>query len=239
MNYIFKTNNVNRDFNYDLLCSIEERLSDGITYEEAIYFLHWVISRIEHNYEHIKDFKHGAFCGEAFELAVTILDKLKLDTYGFDMKPIVTGESKVGLHTLTKVRINVQESSGVVSKDFILDPTFGQFCIADRCKLENGLNTQFQPEPGYFLSLSPEGTVLGTSILNDGFFELNEENFKLYCDAFILSYGKPCDTRISEDKYIESIYIYEWKKIYRDYGNDVRTPSEIKNQLKLENNRRL
>lgn len=226
MQYIFEKNNINRTFNYDLLCFIEENLSNGITYEEILYFLHWLISRIEYNYKHIEGFKYGAFCGDAFELAVTILDKLKLDTYGFDMHPIVSGESKGGLHTLTKVRINVQQTN----KEFILDPTFGQFCMVDRCKLINGCT----PDPGYFLSLSKEGTVLGTNILNDGFFEFNEENFKLYCDAFISSYGESRDTLISNDKYLDKIYLYEWEKRYRHHDKDVRIPSEIHKELKLK-----
>lgn len=235
MDYIFKTINKINTFDYDFLYSIENRLNEGITYDEAIYFLNWLISRISLNLPY--NFKYAAFCGDASELAVSILNKLEVQNYTFDMKPIVTGEKRGGLHTLTLVTIKVIQFNEVVTKGFILDPTFGQFCITERCQkdgwfLRNGWNVQLPPDPGYFLSLTPEGVIFGTKILNDGFFEFTEENFKLYCDAFLLSNkdNPILSHNISKTDYINAIYIYEWQLGNPSFTNDIRIPSEIKKQ---------
>lgn len=83
-----------------------------------------------------------------------------------------------------------------------MDPTFRQFCLKERCNSDVFYNKELldkgdiAPHPGYFmqannlmqLGVSEEASRksenLGKLIVSRGYFYLNEENAKLYGDAF-------------------------------------------------------
>ena len=83
-----------------------------------------------------------------------------------------------------------------VSKKYILDPTFRQFCISEENRFERYFEeprysvNMATPRPGYFLNLNEEGKKLANELITYGYFEVTEDKLKRYSDSFAL-YAKP------------------------------------------------
>lgn len=67
--------------------------------------------------------------------------------------------------------------------------------------------------PGFYISKTLAGRDFANKLIENGFFECNETNMKLYCDSFVLSkfnYGKKynkivLETAITGDEYLKSV----------------------------------
>lgn len=238
--YIFDEENIEYNFDYNLLEKIENNLIDGITYNEAIYLLRWIVFVIEENLD-LSDPTYTGYCGISSCIAVRLLRKLGLKCFSFNLKNLLNENHNI--HSIVLAKIKVIENNEIHNKEFIIDPTFRQYCIIERCLRSRILkyeNTEYKvaPFPGYFLSLTDDGIKFGTLLLNNGFFELNAENFKLYCDAFQLYKNEqnncfPIYNIRNGKEYISEIKKCKEKIYYYKNDLDLKLPSEINNQKLL------
>lgn len=107
-------------------------------------------------------------------------------------------------HSVSLVNIPIIDSKGQTNTyEFLLDPTFRQFCLKENCDVnkftdKNWLEHGYvAPHPGFFmmkenLKWLGESDIIGEkseklckTIISKGYFYLNEENAKLYGDAFV------------------------------------------------------
>lgn len=103
------------------------------------------------------------------------------------------------------------------NKEYLLDCTFQQFCLTNYCNKERYfLNNA--PDPGYFLSLTPEGKHLMVQLMSRGYIRLTHPNAKLYGDAFVkstfldekdLKYNKNEIDNIQGGNYITKMHIHK------------------------------
>ena len=70
---------------------------------------------------------------------------------------------------------------------FILDPTFVQFCDLQETIDIVGVPGIAGALPGHYLMNTPEQIELLHSLVRNGYFEVTEENLKMYMDCFILA----------------------------------------------------
>ena len=177
-------------FDYDFLSRIEEKLySNQLNEKEALYLLKWITFRVQSFL--LPDFPTLEYrCGDAAALVSALLKTLNIDHFNFNMKSVIN--TTYNIHELILAYLPIRDSL----IKYVIDPTFRQFLIKDYCKpnrtkhykFENPLmeyDRKLPTYPGYYLSLTKEGTELGTQILNEGYFKLNDINMKLYGDAFM------------------------------------------------------
>ncbi len=130
-------------------------------------------------------------CSTSANINYELLTKMGFKPTVFNVKELVNFEKPI--HELCKFTIPVLIDNQIVNKEFILDPTFKQFCLEEGCRFnryfeeKRGSNNKATPDPGYFLSLTEEGTSFATSLLYYGYFETTDENLKMYLDSFALS----------------------------------------------------
>lgn len=121
-----------------------------------------------------------------------------------DKRKVLSGWlSSAVRHSISLVNIPIIDNNGETQEyKFLLDPTFRQFCLKENCASdkffdENWLNRGYAaPHPGYFMQadnltqlgvpqdVAQKSESLGKYIVSRGYFYLNEENAKLYADAF-------------------------------------------------------
>lgn len=123
----------------------------------------------------------------------------------FDRKKIERGWLSTAVrHSVSLVNIPIIDSNGQTNTyKFLLDPTFRQFCLKENCdvnkftdknRLECG---HVAPHIGFFMMkenlkwlgesdiTAEKSEKLCKTIISKGYFYLNEENAKLYGDAFV------------------------------------------------------
>jgi len=219
--YIFKLNLSNeKEYDYNYLSYIENKLHISLTEKEALYLLKWIVYRCQ-SILIPQNSTLEYMCEDAAKLVSALLESLGLTHYTFNINSVI--QSSFTIHELTIVEIII---NGEITK-YVIDPTFRQFLIKDNClpnrtivyKLKGTINctnnndieyiTKMPTHPGYYLSLTKEGTLLGTQILNEGFFKLTEDNMKLYGDSFMKYNSQYISDYClkSGEEYIEDIII--------------------------------
>ena len=132
-------------------------------------------------------------CAPAAQVADELLTKMGFKVEQFNMGSVVNAPQ---IHQLCMVYIPTVVNGEAVSKKYILDPTFRQFCISEENRFERYFEeprysvNMATPRPGYFMNLNEEGRKLATELITYGYFEITEEKLKRYSDAFAL-YAKP------------------------------------------------
>lgn len=229
--YIYDTVPYNPEFDIDELVVIQNKLQDytsgrtneGITSKEAEIFLDWVTFNAR-SYA-TKDTPESAItssmiakCAPTQCVNYELLSKMGLDVRAFNMGECIgsipmTKEDKEKVengwlsnalrHAVSLVKIPIVDNQGSTQEyEFLLDPTFRQFCLSDRCNSDVFYNQELldkgyiAPHPGYFMQtdnlmrlgvsreVAEKSENLGRYIVNKGYFYLSEENAKLYGDAF-------------------------------------------------------
>ena len=129
-------------------------------------------------------------CATAANICHELLTKMGFNPSVFNVKDLINEKDEI--HELCKLTIPVKVNDQIINKEFILDPTFKQFCLKQDCTIDkyNG-EKRFQfhkatPSPGYFLNLTEEGKNFATSLLYYGYFETTDQLLKMYGDAFKL-----------------------------------------------------
>ena len=231
--YIFSdTMPYNPEFDIDELKVIQKKLEDfstdyssnGITRQEAEIFLDWVTFNarsyaVRNGPESPISASMEGQCAPTQRINFNLLSRIGLDVRAFntadcigkipiseeDYRKILNGWSSPAVrHSVSLVSIPITNDNGTTQLyDFLLDPTFRQFCKKENCNYNNFLDQERisrgypAPNPGYFMmaenlmqlgvhkEIAERTEMLGRCIISKGYFWLNEETAKLYGDAFV------------------------------------------------------
>ena len=129
-------------------------------------------------------------CSIAANICYELLISMGIKASVFNVRDLIGVENTI--HELCKLTIPVKINEKIVDKEYILDPTFKQFCIKNECTIDmykKEKRLQFHkatPSPGYFLNQTEKGQSLAINILYYGYFNTSDNNLKLYGDAFKL-----------------------------------------------------
>lgn len=223
--FLFPATLFNEDFDLHTIGAYEVELFENghLQEEHAKELLNYAIYYARIKVEKDKSPYFSSFTNKDAKSA-SILDlffkKLGLPSFQFNMGTTL-GEENLQQLCMVEIPIIREEKVEVVS--FLLDPTFRQYCLKEK----NQFNIFFEkphtktekltPDPGYFLSLTKEGTEFAEKLITYGYFEVTEENLKMYFDAFslhftikekqedYLSSGKIASTHFSSSYYKEAI----------------------------------
>lgn len=234
--FIFKSDNNNRLFNYDYLNELLLKMRHGLSEKQTIYLLKWIVSRIKHfldKKDNVITPTYKCLCGYAADLAVSLLSYLKINCHEYNIRKMIN--YPINIHAITLVKFPGIDNHDV---EYIIDPTFRQFLIKEECTpphykfFDNNSCMTVGGYPGYYLSLTKDGTEFGTKLLNDGFFKSTEDNWKLYGDAFMQyrNYttfsGYHTEELLSGFEYYNRIFECEHKA--ENYTDIKKLPSELK-----------
>ncbi|MBE5820245.1 MAG: hypothetical protein E7310_05480 [Clostridiales bacterium] len=75
----------------------------------------------------------------------------------------------------------------VGDRRFILDPSYIQFCDIQETMDVIGVPGRGGARPGHYLMNTPEQIKLLHTLVTKGYFEVTEENLKMYMESFVLS----------------------------------------------------
>ena len=203
-------------------------MENGLTAEETEYFLKYICAALT-DYLSKSNISLVNLCGDASNILSTLFKSLNIPCFVFNLRDLT--HDLLGLHSVILSEIPQISNHG---KNFILDVTFRQFCLKDGCQI-NGCDCIIPPEPGYYLAQDDAGVRFGTKLITDGYFELTEDNFKLYCDAFQynvnarLHRDSLCGIR-SGSEYIHDMW--ECREKVENYNIDDIFPALIKTKRK-------
>ena len=153
-------------------------------------------------------------CAPTQKLNVELLRKIGLDARPFNtadcigqipvsqesMRRMQNGFSSPAVrHSVSLVNIPIIDQLGNTAEyKYLLDPTFRQFCLKENCNESQyrEFGNTVAPHPGYFMvadnlqqlgvpmDIAKKTEDLGKLIVSRGYFYLNDENAKLYVNAF-------------------------------------------------------
>lgn len=160
-------------------------------------------------------------------------------------------------HSVSLVNIPIIDNNGDTQLyRFLLDPTFRQFCKRENCDYSRFVDQQYlrygyvAPHPGYFfeadnleelgetLEVAQKSEILGKYIVSKGYFYLNEENAKLYGDAFVRASKRlefqHIPIEMTGNEYIRNFENIPMRILETDKNDSQYTklPSEMKEQRK-------
>ena len=191
----------------------------GISYDDAILLLKWAISNtrkqiasfgvdvVNNSLNGFCDFSQISSLLPFENIGLAVTKNAIEDVFG-----------SVNHHVFGTVTFPIIDGDKVEEETFLVDPTYRQFFTATRCNegryfvaLED-LNP-IGPDPGYFMDDDIK-IEFANSLITNGFILFNEENAKIYGDAFSYS-------NVSIDDVSKSFPIIE-KTSGRDYINKIR-----------------
>lgn len=185
------------------------KICKGITEEECLNLLEWVIQRDRQILNINSDLENGSLqgcCGLSQGIVSILLKNMGLNPRISNINPTISGEG-LGGHAFNSVTIPiVDENNSVTERNYLLDATFRQFFIRDyysvsgRFVNDKRFGGKAAPFAGYFLINLPGGDDFAEQILYNGFCELTPENAKLYGDSFVL------------EKEMDKIYCQKYNK---------------------------
>lgn len=161
--------------------------------QHIVTFLNWLTYSARKNVSsELEDVTKSSFagrCAVAQSFFDQMLDKLGLKKMTFNVGDVLGTDP---IHALTCVEIPTKVNGEDVTRTFMLDPTFRQFCITEENRFER-YNEEARwgvrmstPHPGYFFNLTEEGREFANGLIHYGFFEINEASLKTYFDPFAL-----------------------------------------------------
>lgn len=211
-----------------------------------VTFLNWLTYSARKNISNpLQDVTKSTFagcCAPAQSFFDQILEKLGFNKMTFNVGTVLGTER---IHALTCVEIPTKHNGEDVTKLFMLDPTFRQFCIAEENRFERYNEEErwgvrmATPHPGYFFNLTDEGREFAQGLIHYGFFEINENSLKTYFDPFALyttpkeeyqdqsSVGMISSTTASGTYYWDRMVEVREKPFTSTYPFDLSTPREI------------
>lgn len=193
--FLFEAKPYNKDINLREVAAIE------VFYEENGYiperyissFLNWLIymtrTNVTNSLESVIDASMTGKCAIAQSYLNKMLNKFILSHITFNVGDVLGTEM---IHALTKVTIPTMSDNKLIAKEFILDPTFRQFCLVEENRFER-YNEEPRwavkmsaPHPGYFFNLTENGRNFANNLIYYGYFEVTDGNLKQYFDPFAL-----------------------------------------------------
>jgi hypothetical protein len=245
VDFMFKAKPYNEDINLSDIAALEQfyKRSGYLPEKYVEMFLNYVIyyarrkvvippdSPINNSFQ----FK----CSPTASIINELMSKMGFKVDLFNVGKMFNTE---GIHELSVVHIPVFDGKEVKVKDYLMDPTFRQFCI----KEENRFERYFEeprygvrmstPHPGYFFNLTKKGRDFANNLITYGYFLVTDDNLKQYFDPFRLyltpkeeyhddDLGKVSSTILTgnyyRDKMIKSYEDYKMKSNY-----EIVTPME-------------
>ena len=139
-------------------------------------------------------------CDYATKLICEELDKYKIDYNVLETHKIL-GNDVLG-HMFLVVYLE--------DKSYIVDLTYLQFFLKDRCKKdmykEKDELTYMAPDPGYYFVDNNRDVGIAKGILENGYIELNDKSLKIYLDSFFETRrGRRINYEISSSTYMNVI----------------------------------
>lgn len=199
VDYLFDAVAYNEYINVADIAALEEfyKSNHWLPENYISMFLNWVVFYIRcHIVNPLESPLCASFkgrCAPAAQVADELLTKMGFKVEQFNMGSVVNAPQ---IHQLCMVYIPTVINGETISKKFILDPTFRQFCISEENRFERYFEeprysvNMATPRPGYFLNLNEEGKKLANELITYGYFEVTEDKLKRYSDSFAL-YAKP------------------------------------------------
>ena len=235
--FIFNLSNETNNFDYEFINEILMKKKNGLSNEEAVYLLKWVVSRIQsflNEYDYAGIPTYESLCVYAADLAFSLLSYLNIYNRVYNIKKMMN--YPIDVHALTLVRFPGEDGRDI---EYVIDPTFRQFLIKEKCcephyiLLHRDTYMRVGGYPGYYLSLTDEGIMFGTSLLNNGFFKSTEENWKIYGDAFMQYRNNIVYSDTNCFKYLLSGFeyyqsIFECEHNAQNYTEIRKLPLELK-----------
>lgn len=199
--YLFEALSYNEDINVADIAALEQFYKEHhyIPEQYIELLLNWVVFYVRCQIVNplesplVASFKGR--CAPAAQVCDELLTKMGFTVQQFNMGSVVIAPN---IHQLTMVYVPTIINGENVSKKFILDPTFRQFCICEENRFERYFEeprfsvNMATPRPGYFMNLSTNGKAFANELITYGYFEITSEKLKRYSDAFAL-YAKPKD----------------------------------------------
>ncbi len=193
--FIFDGRPYNEDIDFKEIAGIENFYEKN-GYIPSKYipdFLNWLIymarKNITNPLESVMDVSMSGQCAIAQGYLAKMLKKLSLPFITFNVGDVL---GCTQIHALTQVSIPTLIEGESNFKNFILDPTFRQFCLVEENRFERyneeprwGVRMS-TPHPGYFFNLTDAGKAFANNLICFGYFEATDENLKQYFDSFAL-----------------------------------------------------
>ena len=178
-------------------------------------------------------------CSPAASIVNELMGKMGFKVDVFNVGSVV---NTYPIHHLSMVHIPTMVNDQIVTKSYVLDPTFRQFCL----KEENRFERYFEeprhgvrmstPHPGYFYNLTDEGRKFANRLITYGYYEATDENLKQYFDPFKLyvtpkeeytrdTLGLISSTNLTGNYYRNKINNSIEKKVMKS-NKEIETPME-------------
>jgi len=243
--FIFNATPYNKDINISDIAALEGFFKkNGYIPEQHInLLLNYVVYYARKKVVKVPDSPINSSFKSLCSPAAEIIDEL-MSRMGFKVDQFNVGKAlnTEKIHQLSMVHIPTLVNGEIVVKDYILDPTFRQFCT----KEENRFERYFEepryavrmstPFPGYFYNLTKEGRLFANNLITYGYFPVNVDTLKQYFDPFKLyitpkeeyidnTLGLVSSTNLTGNYYLERIKKSIEKKRKATYH--VSTPSEV------------
>lgn len=193
--YLFLQEPKKYEINIDYIAKIEKFYQQhGFIPENCVNtFLDWLVMEARkkclNSEEDFLNFSYKGCCGRVQGALKDLLDRMRVPNKAFNIGNVVAHKP---IHALNMLTLPILKNDKVVLDNYILDPTFRQFTLKEENRFERyfeeerGAIKVATPHPGYFLNLTPQGREFANELIKDGYFLMNDENTKLYCDAFQL-----------------------------------------------------
>lgn len=253
--FIFGARPYNEDIDLKVIAGIQVFYQEkGYIPEQYIMpFLNWVTYmarlNISNPLESVMDISMAGRCAVAQNYLSQLLNKLELSNKTFNVGSVLETDP---IHALTEVAIPTIVDGKFCSKEYVLDPTFRQFCLSEENRFERYNEEprwsvrKSTPHPGYFFNLTDEGRDFANNLICYGYFEATDDNLKQYFDPFALYVtskeeyedealvGKISSTDMSGEEYRERIKNSKNDLVYSSRTFDFTTPKE---EIEYEQNR--
>ena len=188
------------------------KINNYMTMEEAQYVLNWTVQNTRKFLSelgiNIKGNSLDGYCELSQFITLYPLEKM-----GFKItKNKANNDFDYNLnHAFGTVSINVKDNNEIIEEKFLIDVTYRQFFVKDKCN--KGMYYMDQtPAPGYFV----KNKVFAKELIRSGFLRLYEEVAKEYGEPFYLSslkFGKKPEKKINYyENIINSCEDYSYNK---------------------------
>ena len=193
--YIFSSEPLNEFIDINKIAEIQNfyETNHYLKSDDLSMFLNWVIynSRLYcvDDAEKIKISSYKGNCANTQQINDLILKKIGFETFKFNIGGVFNQKP---IHSINYLKVPVMIDNKIITKEFILDPTFRQFCTYEENRFERYFEeprynvNKSTPFPGYFFNLTEKGKKFANDLIKTGYFELSDENTKLYFDCFNL-----------------------------------------------------
>lgn len=197
--YLFEAVSYNEDINVADIAALEQyyKVNHYLPEKYISMLLNWIVyyvrCQIVNPLESPRIASFKGRCAPAAQICDELLTRMGFTVQQFNMGSVVNAPN---IHQLTMVYIPTVINGQNISKKYILDPTFRQFCICEENRFERYFEeprfsvNMSTPRPGYFLNLSARGKEFANELITYGYFEITGEKLKRYSDSFAL-YAKP------------------------------------------------